>query len=217
MVEGDCIHPSPRGERTELLAGMGDRDPPGGREGRGTGGARPPLMSPFLRGSRPPNPGYWRVSRKPVSSTRPFTVSPRVPWPSRSDCGELPFLVLGSGNYPTGMITAFQPPAALAAGFSARRGGVSGLSASDRGTGISVFLGVVRPPAAVHAGFHVGSVAVDPVVPLQRHRGSFYVSRRRGIPRSMGRLGEGVLRKSAQKVRVDLHPSVKFSTGISDI
>lgn len=39
------------------------------------------------------------------------------------------FLVLGSGNYRAGMITAFHPPAALAAGFSARRRGASGIIA----------------------------------------------------------------------------------------
>jgi hypothetical protein len=48
------------------------------------------------------------------------------------------FLVLGSGNYRTGMITAFQPPAGLAAGFSARKGGVSGIIAL--GFAVLVFL-----------------------------------------------------------------------------
>lgn len=48
------------------------------------------------------------------------------------------FLVLGSGNYRTGMVTAFQPTAALAAGFSARKGGASGIIAL--GFAILVFL-----------------------------------------------------------------------------
>jgi hypothetical protein len=48
------------------------------------------------------------------------------------------FLVLGSENYRTGMVTSFQPTAALAAGFSARKGGASGIIAL--GFAILVFL-----------------------------------------------------------------------------
>ena len=48
------------------------------------------------------------------------------------------FLLLGSGNFRTGLITPFHLPAALAAGFSARKRGMSGILAL--GFALLVFL-----------------------------------------------------------------------------
>jgi hypothetical protein len=56
------------------------------------------------------------------------------------------FLVLGSGNYRTGMVTAFQPPAALAAGFSARKRGASGIITLGFAILVFLFSGVFFAP-----------------------------------------------------------------------
>ena len=77
-------HP-PVGERTELLAGMGDGILPEVVEGREPEARDPSRDVPVPPGKQDSESrGIGRVSRKPVSSTRPCTASPRVPWPSRS-------------------------------------------------------------------------------------------------------------------------------------
>ena len=121
-------HP-PVEERIELLAGMGD-------------GILPEVMDrgePVLKevpGDVPAPPG--RPNAEAVASNG----EPKAGFLDASLYGiavgavaiavltvvNSIFLVLGSGNYRTGMITAFQPPAALAAGFSARKRGASGIN-----------------------------------------------------------------------------------------
>jgi heat shock protein HtpX len=116
------------GERIELLAGMGDGILPEVMDGGG-----PELMD--IPGDVPVPPG--RPSAESVASDG----EPKAGFLDASLYGiavgtiaiavltvvNCLFLVLGSGNYRTGMITAFQPPAALAAGFSARKRGASGV------------------------------------------------------------------------------------------
>lgn len=120
-------HP-PVGERIELLAGMGDGILPEVMDGGG-----PELMD--FPGDVPVPP--WRQNAETVASVG----EPKAGFLDASLYGIAAgavaiavltvvnsiFLVLGSGNYRTGMITAFQPPAALAAGFSARKRGASGI------------------------------------------------------------------------------------------
>lgn len=120
-------HP-PVGERIELLAGMGD-----GILHEVMDGGGPELMD--IPGDVPVPP--WRPNAETVASDG----EPKAGFLDASLYGIAAgavaiavltvmnsiFLVLGSGNYRTGMITAFQPPAALAAGFSARKRGASGI------------------------------------------------------------------------------------------
>lgn len=120
-------HP-PVGERIELLAGMGDGILPEVMDGE-----EPVLMD--IPGDVPVPP--WRPNAETVASDG----EPKAGFLDASLDGIAAgavaiavltvvnsiLLVLGSGNYRTGMITAFQPPAALAAGFSARKRGASGI------------------------------------------------------------------------------------------
>ena len=131
-------HP-PVGERIELLAGMGDGILPEAVEGREPEArdlSRDVSVPPGKQDSEPgvlegePKAGFLDASLYGIAAG-----SVAIAVLTVANCL---FLVLGSGNYRTGMITAFQPPAALAAGFSARRGGVSGLMAM--GFAVLVFL-----------------------------------------------------------------------------
>jgi len=131
-------HP-PVGKRIELLAGMGDgilpkvveEGEPDSQEASGDVPA--PIEKPSaetVASEGEPKAGFLDASLYGIAVG---TVAVAVLTVANSL-----FLALGSGNYRTGMITAFQPPAALAAGFSARRGGASGVIAL--GFAILVFL-----------------------------------------------------------------------------
>jgi heat shock protein HtpX len=131
-------HP-PVGERIELLAGMGDGILPEVAEGREPEGSEFPRDVPAPPGEPTlesgvsdgePGAGFLDAALYGIAAgTVAIAVLTVV------NCL---FLVLGSGNYRTGMITAFQPPAALAAGFSARKRGASGII--TLGFAILVFL-----------------------------------------------------------------------------
>ena len=131
-------HP-PVGKRIELLAGMGDGILPDVEEGRGPESKEVPGDVPF-----PPE----RPSAESVASDGEpkagfldaylYGIAVGTVAVAVLTVANCLFLVLGSGNYRTGMITAFQPPAALAAGFSARRRGTSGIIAL--GFAVLVFL-----------------------------------------------------------------------------
>ncbi|MBE0568725.1 MAG: M48 family metalloprotease [Deltaproteobacteria bacterium] len=120
-------HP-PVGERIELLAGMGDGILPevinGGvpelKEVPGDVPVPPgePTLESVISGGEP-GVGFLDAALYGIAAG---TVAIAVL--TVMNCL---FLVLGSGNVRTGMITAFQPPAALAAGFSARKRGASGI------------------------------------------------------------------------------------------
>jgi hypothetical protein len=56
------------------------------------------------------------------------------------------FLLLGSGNFRTGMIAPFHLPAALAAGFSARKRGMAGIFALGFALLVFLFHGVFLFP-----------------------------------------------------------------------
>jgi len=131
-------HP-PVGKRIELLAGMGDGILPqvveeGEPESQEASGHVPtPIETPSeetVASDGEPKSGFLDASLYGIAvgavAIAVLTVANSL------------FLVLGSGNYRTGMITAFQPPAALAAGFSARRRGASGIIAL--GFAVFVFL-----------------------------------------------------------------------------
>jgi heat shock protein HtpX len=131
-------HP-PVGKRIELLAGMGDGILPDIEEGREPEGSELPRDVPdpsreptleSVASDGEPKAGFLDAFLYGIAVG---TVAVAVLTVANSL-----FLVLASGNYRTGMITAFQPPAALSAGFSARRGGVSGLMAL--GFAVLVFL-----------------------------------------------------------------------------
>jgi heat shock protein HtpX len=131
-------HP-PVEERIELLAGMGDGILPEVVEGR-----EPEVREPSRDVLVPP----W----KPTSESGVSGGEARAGFLDASLYGiavgtvtiavltvaNCLFLVLGSGNYRTGLITPFHPPAALAAGFSARKRGMSGILAL--GFALLVFL-----------------------------------------------------------------------------
>ena len=120
-------HP-PVGERIELLAGMGDGILPDVVEGRDPGVCELPLDVPA----------------PPGEPTLESVVSDGEPGVSFLDAAlygiavgtvaiavlrvvNSAFLLLGSGNFRTGLITPFHLPAALAAGFSARKRGTAGM------------------------------------------------------------------------------------------
>ena len=131
-------HP-PVGERIALLAGMGDGMLPEVEEGREPEARDPSREDPVPAGKQASEPGVLEGEPKAgfldASLYGIAAGSVAIAVLTVANCL---FLVLGSGKYRTGMITAFQPPAALAAGFSARRGGVSGLIAL--GFAVLVFL-----------------------------------------------------------------------------
>jgi len=131
-------HP-PVGARIELLAGMGDGILPEVVEGR----------EPEVSG---PSPDVLVPPGKPTSESGVLDGEPgagfldaflygiavgtvAIAFLTVANCL---FLVLGSGNYRTGLITPFHFPAALAAGFSARKRGMAGILAL--GFALLVFL-----------------------------------------------------------------------------
>ena len=131
-------HP-PVEARIELLAGMGDGILPEVVEGR-----EPEVNEPPRDVLVPPE--------KPTSESGVSDGEPRAGFLDASLYGiavgtvaiavltvaNCLFLVLGSGNYRTGLITPFHLPAALAAGFSARKRGTAGILAL--GFALLVFL-----------------------------------------------------------------------------
>jgi heat shock protein HtpX len=131
-------HP-PVGERIELLAGMGDGILPEVVEG-----IEPEVYEPPRDVLVPPG--------KPTSESGVSDGEPRAGFLDASLYGiavgtvaiavltvaNCLSLVLGSGNYRTGLITPFHLPAALAAGFSARKRGMAGILAL--GFALLVFL-----------------------------------------------------------------------------
>ena len=131
-------HP-PVGERIELLAGMGDGILPEGMDGGEPELEEVPvdtLVPPERAGTETDSPGGEPKAGFLDASLYGIAVG-SVAIAVLTVANSI-FLVLGSGNYRTGMITAFQPPAALAAGFSARRRGASGIIAL--GFAVLVFL-----------------------------------------------------------------------------
>jgi hypothetical protein len=131
-------HP-PAGERIELLAGMGDGILPEVVEGS------EPVVNELPR-DVPATPGESMLESV-VSGDEPKagfldaalygiavgTVAIAVLTVANST-----FLLLGSGNFRTGLTTPFHLPAALAAGFSARKRGTAGILAL--GFALLVFL-----------------------------------------------------------------------------
>jgi len=131
-------HP-PVGERIELLAGMGDGILPEVVEGREPEMTEPPLdvlvppVKPTLESvvsHGEPGVGFLDATLYGIAVG---TVAIAV-----LTVANCLFLVLGSGNYRTGLITPFHLPAALAAGFSARKRGMAGILAL--GFALLVFL-----------------------------------------------------------------------------
>jgi len=131
-------HP-PVGERIELLAGMGDGVLPEVVEGRDPGVSELPRDVPAPPGEPTlesvvsdgePGVGFLDAALYGIALG---TVAVAVLAVANSA-----FLLLGSGNFRTGMITPFHLPAALAAGFSARKRGMAGILAL--GFALLVFL-----------------------------------------------------------------------------
>jgi hypothetical protein len=131
-------HPSV-GERIELLAGMGDGLIPEAMEGRELGGSELPRDAPSPPGEPTlesvvsdgePGVGFLDAALYGIAVG---TVAIAVLTVANSA-----FLLLGSGNIRTGLITPFHLPAALAAGFSARKRGMAGILAL--GFALLVFL-----------------------------------------------------------------------------
>lgn len=131
-------HP-PVGERIELLAGMGDGILPEVVEGREPEGSElppdvlvppgKPTLESVVSGDEPVA-GFLDASLYGIAAG---TVAIAILTVANSA-----FLLLGSGNFRTGMITPFHLPAALAAGFSARKRGMAGILAL--GFALLVFL-----------------------------------------------------------------------------
>jgi hypothetical protein len=120
-------HP-PVGERIELLAGMGDGILPEVVEGREPEGSilfrdvaappgEPTLESVVSDGE--PGVGFLDAALYGIAAG---TVAIAVLTVANSA-----FLLLGSGTFRTGLITPSHLPAALAAGFSARKRGMAGM------------------------------------------------------------------------------------------
>jgi heat shock protein HtpX len=139
-------HP-PVGERIELLAGMGDgilpevverRDP--GVSGLSRDVPAPPgeptLESVVSDGE--PGVGFLDAALNGIAVG---TVAIAVLTVANSA-----FLLLGSGNFRTGMITPSHLPAALAAGFSARKRGMAGVLALGFALLVFLFHGVFLFP-----------------------------------------------------------------------
>lgn len=122
-------HP-PVGERIELLAGMGDGILPEIAEGKDPEGSELPRDAPTPPGEPTlesvgsdgePGVGILDAALYGIAAG---TVAVAVLTVANSL-----FLFLGSGNYRTGMIMPFHLPAALAAGFSARKRDTAGIIA----------------------------------------------------------------------------------------
>ena len=131
-------HP-PVGERIELLAGMGDGIIPDVAEGREPVGSElprdvpPPPGEPTLESvvsGDEPKAGFLDAALYGIAVG---TVAIAVLTVANSA-----FLLLGSGNFRTGLIMPFNLPAALAAAFSARKRGMAGILAL--GFALLVFL-----------------------------------------------------------------------------
>jgi len=131
-------HP-PVEERIELLAGMGDGILPEVAEGREPEVSEPspdvlvppgkPTLESVVSGDEP-KAGFLDAALYGIAVG---TVAIAVLTVANSA-----FLLLGSGNFRTGMFTPFHLPAALAAGFSARKRGMAGILAL--GFALLVFL-----------------------------------------------------------------------------
>jgi len=131
-------HP-PVGERIELLAGMGDGIIPDVAEGREPVGSELPRDVPAPPGEPTlesvvsgdePKAGFLDAALYGIAVG---TVAIAVLTVANSA-----FLLLGSGNFRTGLIMPFNLPAALAAAFSARKRGMAGIFAL--GFALLVFL-----------------------------------------------------------------------------
>jgi len=131
-------HP-PVGERIELLAGMGDGIIPDVAEGREPVGSELPRDVPAPPGEPTlesvvsgdePKAGFLDAALYGIAVG---TVAIAVLTVANSA-----FLLLGSGNFRTGLIMPFNLPAALAAAFSARKRGMAGILAL--GFALLVFL-----------------------------------------------------------------------------
>ena len=131
-------HP-PVEERIELLAGMGDGILPEVVEGREPEGSElppdvlvppgKPTLESVVSGDEP-KAGFLDAALYGIAAG---TVAIAVLTVANSA-----FLLLGSGNFRTGLIPPFNLPAALAAGFSARKRGMAGILAL--GFALLVFL-----------------------------------------------------------------------------
>ena len=131
-------HP-PVGERIELLAGMGDGIIPDVAEGREPVGSElppdvpappgEPTLESVVSGDEP-KAGFLDAALYGIAVG---TVAIAVLTVANSA-----FLLLGSGNFRTGLIMPFNLPAALAAAFSARKRGMAGILAL--GFALLVFL-----------------------------------------------------------------------------
>jgi len=139
-------HP-PVGERIELLAGMGDGILPDVVEGMDPGVSElsldvpappgePTLESVVSHGE--PGSGFLDAALYGIAVG---TVAIAVLTVVNSA-----FLLLGSGNFRTGVITPFHLPAALAAGFSARKRGMAGILALGFALLVFLFHGVFLFP-----------------------------------------------------------------------
>lgn len=139
-------HP-PVGARIELLAGMGDGILPDVVEERTPGVSELPLDVPAPPGGPTlesvvsdgePGAGFLDASLYGIAVG---TVAIAV-----LTVANCLFLVLGSGNYRTGLITPFHLPAALAAGFSARKRGMAGILALGFALLVFLFYWVLLAP-----------------------------------------------------------------------
>jgi hypothetical protein len=135
------------GERIELLAGMGDGILPDVLEGREPEGSElhrdvpappgePTLESVVSDGE--PGVGFLDAALYGIAVG---TVAIAILTVANSA-----FLLLGSGNFRTGLITPFHLPAALAAGFSARKRGMAGILALGFALLVFLFHGVFLFP-----------------------------------------------------------------------
>lgn len=139
-------HP-PVGERIELLAGMGDgviTDVVEGREPEGSELPREvpappgePTLESVVSGDEP-KAGFLDAALYGIAAG---TVAIAVLTVANSA-----FLLLGSGNFRAGLIPPFNLPAALAAGFSARKRGMAGILALGFALLVFLFYWVLLAP-----------------------------------------------------------------------
>jgi heat shock protein HtpX len=139
-------HP-PVGERIELLAGMGDGLIPEAMDERELDRGELPRDAPYPPGeptlesvvsNGEPGVGFLDAALYGIAVG---TVAIAILTVANSA-----FLLLGSGNFRTGMITPFHLPAALAAGFSARKRGMAGILALGFALLVFLFHGVFLFP-----------------------------------------------------------------------